>query len=199
MAQAEAQGAVRGNSVVVWIFRILIVAAAAFMLYSWFQPWWSAKVSAVPGDNHMVMHPWGVDVVPQIRANADESLYSMPWIFTPFMWTYLAVCMLALAISLFTQRRLSLGRIKIPVAALLVGFVGVSYLIAVILAYYIGDLKAGWAGAKFVGSSQIRVMGGNKIRMVADLLPGYQLALYAGGALTVVAILRLFLGGRPRA
>ena len=43
------------------------------------------------------MRPWGVEVVAQVRASGDASLYSMPWFFTPFMWTYLTVCMLALA------------------------------------------------------------------------------------------------------
>ena len=84
----------------VWIFCVLVVAAAAYMVSTWFAPWWGAKVAVLPGEDHLVLHPWGVEAVAQIRANADESLYSMPWFFAPFMWTYLTVCMLALAASL---------------------------------------------------------------------------------------------------
>ena len=84
----------------VWIFRVLVVAAAAYMVSTWFAPWWGAKVAVLPGEDHLVLHPWGVEALAQIRANVDESLYSMPWFFAPFMWTYLTVCMLALAASL---------------------------------------------------------------------------------------------------
>ena len=32
-----------------WIFRILLVAGAAYMVYSWFEPWWSAKILVLQG------------------------------------------------------------------------------------------------------------------------------------------------------
>lgn len=198
MTQADAIGTARGGAGI-WIFRILLIAGAAFMLYSWFTPWWSAKVSVIPGDNHLVLRPWGIEAVAQVRANADESLYSMPWIFEPFMWTYLTLCMLALAASLVLQRQVSIGRFKIPLAALLIGFVGLSYLIAVGLAYEIGQLKAGWAGSNFIGTSNIKnAMTGTKIKMVSDLQSGFWLALAAGPVLMAIALLRGFLGGRAK-
>lgn len=194
MAQTEAHGTARGG-VGVWIFRVLLVAAAAFMLYSWFAPWWIADVAVIKGENDMVLHPWGVEVVAQVRTSADESLYSMPWFFAPLMWTYLVVCMLVLAASLFIRRRISLGRIKLPVAAILILIVGLSYMFAMGVTYYIGDLKAGLAGTNFIGKSTVtHAMTGNKFKMVSDLQIGYWLALYAGGAVTVVGLLRLFIG-----
>lgn len=195
MVQTDAQSTGRGN-VGVWIFRVLLVAGAAFMVYSWFSPWWSADVALVKGTDDLVLRPWGIEAVAQVRANADESLYAMPWIFAPFMWTYLTVCMLALAASLFLNKQLSLGRIKVPLAVVLIGLVGLSYLVALGMAYGIGELKAGWAGSKFIGTSQIKqAMSGTKIKMVSDLRPGYWLAVGAGGALFVLALLRgLFVG-----
>ncbi len=198
MTQTDMAGTSRGG-VGAWIFRVLLVAGAAFMLYSWFSPWWSAKVAIIPGDDHMVLHPWGMDVVAQVRANADDALWSMPWFFAPFMWTYLTVCMLALAASLFLDRRISLGRIRLPIAAVLIGLVGLSYLIAVGLTYGIGELKAGWAGANFIGVSKLEVPAGPKIKMVSDLRNGYWLALGAGAVLFVLAPLRGLFVGKPRA
>ena len=201
MAQTYAVGTSRGGAGV-WIFRVLLVAGAAFMVYSWFQPWWSAKVAVIPGDNHMVLHPWGVEVVAQVRANTDVSAFSMPFpaLFAGFMWTYLAVCLLALAASLFVDRTISVGRIKLPLAVVLIGLVGLSYMAAVGLAFGIGELKAGWAGSNFIGKSMVlEPQSGAKIKMVSDLKIGYWLALGAGGVLTVLALLRGLFVRKPKA
>ena len=183
----------------VWIFRVLLVAAAAFMVYSWFAPWWSATVAALPGKDHLVMRPWGVEVVAQVKASGDASLYSMPRFFTPFMWTYLTVCMLALAASLFVTRSLSIGPIKLPVAVILIGLVGLSYMLALGVAYGVCELKAGWAGAKFIGTSSVKnAMSGAKVKMVSDLQQGYWLALGAGGVIFVLALIRGLFVGKSR-
>jgi len=199
MTQTDAVGTLRAGAGG-WIFRALLIAGAAFMVYSWFSPWWSAKVAVIPGDDHLVLRPWGMEVAAEVRANADESLWSMPWFFAPFMWTYLTACMLALAASLFVDRQISLGRIKLPLAPVLIGLVGLSYLVAVGLTYEIGELKAGWAGANFIGVSKItEPQFGAKIKMVSDLRNGYWLALAAGAALFVLAPLRSLFVGKPKA
>jgi hypothetical protein len=181
------------------IFRILIVAGAAFMLYSWYAPWWSASVAVIPGEDHLVLRPWGVEVVPEVEANADAALYSMPWFFAPFMWIYLTVCMLALAASLVVDRTLSLGRIRLPLATVLIALVGLSYMAALGIAYGVGELKASIAGSNFIGKSTIKhAMTGAKIKMVSDLEIGYWLALGAGGVLFVLAVLRGLFVRKPK-
>ena len=193
--QTDVVGTTRGGAGV-WIFRVLLVAGAAFMVYSWFSPWWSATVAGLPGKDQLVLRPWGVQVTAQVKASGSESLYSMPWIFAPFMWTYLTVCMLALAASLFVDRTISLGRIRLSLAVVLIGLVGLSYMAAVGISYGVGELKAGWAGAKFIGTSSVKnAMTGIKVKMVSDLQIGYWLALGAGAVLFVLALLRgLFVG-----
>jgi hypothetical protein len=183
----------------VWIFRVLVVAAAAYMVYTWFAPWWGAKVAVLPGEDHLVLHPWGIEAVAQIRANSDESLYSMPWFFAPFMWTYLTVCMLALAASLFVDRTVSIGRIKLPLATVLIGLVGVSYFACVSLAYAVGELRAGWAGSNFIGKSMIHNSTIDaKIKMTSALKIGYWLALYSGPALMFLALIRGLFVRKPK-
>lgn len=199
--QTDVVGTTRGSAGV-WIFRILIVAGAAFMVYTWFAPWWSAKVAVIPGDNHLVLHPWGVETVPQVRANIDTSLFSMPFpsVFAGFMWTYLAVCMLALAASLFVDRQFSLGRIKLPLAVVLIGLVGLSYLTAAGLAWGIGELKAAMAEVSFIGKSTfVEPQSDAKIKMVSGLLDGYWLALGAGGVLFFLALVRGLFVRKPKA
>jgi hypothetical protein len=208
MTQGESQEAntkdKMGGHMGEWIFRILVFAGAAYMVYTWFEPWWAANIKVLPGEDHMVMRPWGIEVVSQVKNNADPSLWAMPWFFKPFMWTYLTICMLALALSLFINRQISfahikLPRVKLPLATLLIGFVGLSYLIAVVLAFVIGDLRAEMADSKFIGKSKVvHKMTGNKVKMVSDLKEGYWLALYSGPALIVLALLRGLFIRKPK-
>ncbi len=197
MAQADTASATGttsgGAGVLVWIFRVLLVAGAAFMLYSWFQPWWSGNFAVIPGDDDMVLHPWGVDAVSQVRTNVDESLFQMPFpgVFAGFMWVYLVVCMLALAASLFVTRRVKLGPINVPLAMILILLVGLSYAAAVGIAYEIGTLKAAASGAKFVGNSNVlEPSTGAKVKMTSGLELGFWLSLAAGGVLTFLGIVR---------
>lgn len=197
MAQTDAAATTSttggGAGILVWIFRVLVVAGAAFMVYSWLQPWWSADIAVIPGDNDMVLHPWGVDVAAQVSGNVDESVFEMPYpnIFAGFMWVYLVVCMLALAVSLFWNKRLRIGRISVSWAMIFILLVGLSYAMAAGLAFEIGTLKAAASGAKFIGRGNvIEPSTGAKLKMVSDLLPGYWMALGAGGFLTLLGIVR---------
>lgn len=189
-----------GVGAMAWIFRVLLVAAAAFMVYSWFQPWWSADVAVVKGEFDMVLRPWGIEAVAQVRANADTAQFEMPAFFAPFMWVYLSLCMLALAASLFLNRRISIGPINVPVAVLLIGLVGLSYMSVLGIAYGLGTLRSEWAGANFIGKSTIVHAGtGNKVKMVSDIMIGYWLALGAGGVLTLLALVRGLFIRKPKA
>jgi hypothetical protein len=208
MARTDAVGATSttgttasGTGVGVWIFRILVVLGAAFMLYSWFQPWWSTDIAIIKGEQDMVLHPWGVDAASQVRINIDESLFQMPFpqAFAVFMWVYLAVCMLALAASLFVTRRFRVGPINISLSMLLVLFVGLSYMVAAGLAFGIGELKASASGINFLGKGTYKEPGsGAPIKMVSQLMLGYWLALGAGGFLTLVGLVRPLFVRRPK-
>lgn len=189
-----------GGGAGAWIFRILLVAAAAFMVYSWFQPWWSSDVAVIQGTDDLVLHPWGVEVARQVRAGADPSLYAMPPFFEPFVWTYFAVAMLALAASLFLNIKISLGPIKLPLATILIAFVGLSYMAAVGIAYGVGELRAAAIDINFLGDSEFTdPMSHRKMQMESVLRDGFWYALYAGGALFVLSIIRFLFVREPKA
>lgn len=180
-----------GGGAGAWIFRVLLVAAAAFMAYSWFQSWWISDVAVIQGTNDIVLHPWGVEVVRQVRVSADPELYSMPAFFAPFTWVYFGVAMLALLASLFANMKISLGPIKLPLAAVLIALVGLSYLAAAGIAYGIGEMRSAGMDINFIGRSQYTdPTSGRKMRMVSELQDGYWYALYAGAALVVLSLVR---------
>lgn len=206
MAQADA--AMSSNSSVkagagigAWIFRILVVAGAAAMLYSWFQPWWSTDIAVIKGEMDMILHPWGVEAAAQVRNNIDESAFQMPFpqVFAGFMWVYLVVCMLALAASLFVTKRFRLGPINMSVAMLMILLVGLSYMAAVGLALGIGQLKAAASGVAFLGKGvYIEPVSEAKLKMVSQLEMGYWISLAAGGALTFIGLIRPIFVRRPK-
>lgn len=207
MVQTEAAStasATRGGvaGVLLWIFRILVVAGGAFMLYAWFQPWWSGNFVVIPGEPDMVLHPWGVDAVSQVRTNVDESLFQMPFpeVFAGFMWVYLVVCMLGLVASLFWTRRFKLGPINLPWATLIILVVGLSFAIAAGTAYEIGTLKAAASGAKFIGNSNVlEPATGAKVKMTSGLEIGFWLSIYAGGVLAFLGLISPFFIRKPKA
>lgn len=185
--------------VLVWLFRGLVCAAGGLMAYTWFQPWWIADVAVIKGTQDIILHPWGAEVVRQVRVQADPALYSMPAFFTPFTWVYFALAMLALVASLFVKWKIPLGPIKLPVAAVLILLVGLSYLTTVGLAYGIGTLRSAGMDVNFTGKSEFMdPMSHRKMKMEAYLQVGYWRALYAGIALVVLAGLRVLFYSRSK-
>jgi hypothetical protein len=180
-----------GGGAGTWIFRILLAAAAAFMVYTWFQPWWIADIAVIQGTDDLVLHPWGIDAVGQVRMGADPALYEMPGFFGPFVWTYFGLAMLALFASLFLNLSLPIGRFRLPLAAVLIVLVGLSYLTAVGLAYWIGDMRASGMDMNFIGRSQYTdPTSHRKVRMESGLMDGYWYAMYSGFALVGLGLFR---------
>jgi len=180
-----------GGGAGAWIFRVLLVAATALMIYSWFQPWWIADIAVIQGTDDLVLHPWGIDAVGPVRMASDPALYEMPGFFEPFVWTYFGVAMLALLASLFLNKRVSLGPVKLPLAATLIILVGLSYLFTVGMAYWIGDMRASAMDMNFIGRSQYTdPTSHRKVRMDSDLRDGYWYALYSGLALVGLGLVR---------
>lgn len=183
-----------------WLFRGLIVLGASLMLYSWYSPWWGASISDLSGRDHILMRPWGVEVMAaEIRTYANRTLYSMPAFFAPLMWTYLGLCMVALVISLFVEKQFTLGRFRLSLPQVLIGLVGLSYVIAVATAFAIAQIRAGAGGVDFVGSSIVpNPMTGGNTRFTGELKPGYWMAGAAGLFLVVLALLRNAIIGKAR-
>jgi hypothetical protein len=160
-------------------------------VYTWFQPWWIADIAVIQGTDDLVLHPWGIDAVGQVRMGADPALYEMPGFFGPFIWTYFGLAMLALFASLFLNLSLPIGRFRLPLAAVLIVLVGLSYLTAVGLAYWIGDMRASGMDMNFIGRSQYTdPTSHRKVRMESGLMDGYWYAMYSGFALVGLGLFR---------
>jgi hypothetical protein len=176
----------------VWRFRALVAAAAGVMLLSWFMPWWTCNVEEL-GEDIVQIRPWGL-VVDQ-RMGGFEVLIKdaqMPQWFTPMMWAYLALCMLALLTGLFLRgQAFGIGRLKIKLSQLLIGGVGFSYIVAAIVAVVYASMRLkGFFEVPLQGRILID-LGEPMITYVnTHLLLGYYLVYVAGLLLVVLALLR---------
>ncbi len=186
----------------IMLFRGLTVVGAVLMLISWFMPWWMAKIDALH-DATISIRPWGLEHtlgpdMAQMVANAG-----MPDFFAPMMWAYLIACMVVLGVSLvLTEKVIPLAKFKLSLPQVLVALVGLSYIIALVVAVvYASDRMntPAFYNMNFIGHTKIvldveMAQGGAD----ADLLPGYWLAWVAGVFLVVVGLLRSkIVGSKP--
>ena len=180
------------SSARVWTFRVLTLAAAGLMLLSWFMPWWQATIDAL-ADAAVKIRPWGLEhnLGPDMAALLERG--QMPAYFAPFMWTYLGVCMLALLLSLFAKERviISLGKLKLSLPQVLVGGVGLSYVVTlIVMVIYASGRTPDFYGIKFLGYTYIVWDEMASTGVTAKLLPGYWLAWAVALLLIVLALLR---------
>lgn len=133
---------VKVNNSGIWLFRVLVVAAAGVMLVSWLLPWWSVDIEMF-GNDMVQIRPWGL--VMDERLGDFTVLMKgaeMPVWFAPLMWAYLGLCMIALFVgAFFGNREIRLGKFKMWLDQLLIGGVGLSYFVAGIVTAVFGSIR----------------------------------------------------------
>ncbi len=137
---------------------------------------------------YVQIRPW------QLEHNISAEYYgyltnaSMPNWFAPIMWTYLGICMALLLLSLFVRAKMiSLGKFKLELQQIIIGGVGLSYIVVVILAIIVAAIRTGdFYGVHIWGITEIDVGGWLEGRVEAGLLPGYWLACGGVGPLLII-------------
>jgi len=176
----------------VWLFRGLVIIAAGLMLLSWFLPWWSCDVEALNVKDAVVIHPYGLDIVIHIFSYVSWASTVMPGFFAPLMWTYLGLAIAALLIGAWIKDK-SIGLLgrKFNLSKLLIGVVGFSYIVVVIVAVIVITVNARSGGLTNPLGRTFIVVGLTESTWVsARLLFGYWLACGVGPLLIVLALLR---------
>ncbi len=175
----------------VWLFRILILAAAGLMLVSWFKPWWGVEIYELYADV-VVIRPWGLEnFIPAAYMDMIEGS-DMPGWFGVAMWAYLGLGIAALLFAaLFRDRKIKLFGREISRAKFIIGLVGFSYIVVVVLALIIAAIRTGdfW-NLKVSGITFIELTEAEYSDALASWKLGYWLACAVGPLLIVLALLR---------
>ncbi len=187
----------------IWILRVLTLAGAGLMLFSWFQPWWTAYVVELK-ENGVTIFPYAMEVSSTLRDYPQWLLGSeMPGWFFPLMWVYLALCMAALLFSLFAsdESKVGLGKFGLALPQALVGAVGLSYIVFVMVFVIVVAVRStGFYGASLQGSVFVRMAeheGAAQSYVDTGLQFGYWLACAVGPLLVVLVLLRDKITGKP--
>ena len=178
----------------VWLFRGLVIVAAGLMLLSWLKPWWICTADAIYMLNQGVIkiRPWGLEQ--NLGSFASYITGSeMPVWFAPFMWSYLGLCLVALLYALLIKDKAIrlLGR-KFNLSQLIIGAVGISYIIVAATALVYAKIRTADFGVNFLGYTYFLVdpHAGGFADLNASLQWGYWLAYGVGLILIVLALLR---------
>jgi hypothetical protein len=185
-----------------WIFRVLVLLVSALLVYTWFQPWWTAYVEQL-SETAVIIHPYGFESLapPEyaylMRGAADK----MPGWFTPFMWAYLGLAVAALLFSLFasSSRGISLGKFRMSLPTLLVAGVGFSFVIVALAAYLTISINCQeMFGMPINGQVYIEVLNKEASWVTGSLENGFWIACGVGPALLILAVLRRFIVGKSQ-
>ena len=174
-----------------WVFGVLTLAGAGLFLYSWLQPWWQAYIVAL-NEVAVIIRPWGLEsYMPQEYSKWLVGAEMPSW-FRPLMWLYLAACMGVLVYSLFAgDDRVRLGRFKLSVQKALIGAVGLSYIVFVVVCVVVIAIRASeFYGATVMGSIFVSMSDHEMSNVETGLLTGYWLAAGVGPLLVVLALFR---------
>jgi hypothetical protein len=183
----------------VWLFRGLLIVVGGLMLLSWFMPWWSINVYEI-GEDAAVIRPWGLETHLRESEQALIAGAEMPDWFAPFTFTYLGIAVLALVFSLFAKaKQFKFGSIKLTLPSLLIGLVGLSYIVVVITMFVVATIRTGeyFGGINLIGYTYIDLGEPYMSGADAGLLFGYWLACVVGPLLVLLAIFRNKIIGEP--
>jgi hypothetical protein len=182
----------------VWLFRGIVVVVVGLMLASWFLPWWAAKFSALPVGDAAIIHPFGlwVDVEGMGGFAAFIKGAGMPGWFAPLMWTYLGICTVALLYgSWLGEKSVRVGRFYVKLSKLLIGGVGISYIVIAVLAVIVAAIQTGhYYGSHLLGVTYFE----EDYFLSASLQPGYYMAHGVGLLCIALALLHDKIMGKPK-
>jgi hypothetical protein len=188
------------NNAKTWQFNALVTAGAAVMLASWFLPWWTANIEAL-GNDVVQIHPWGLEVDPRLGGfTVFIKGATMPAWFAPSMWTYFGLCMMALLVSLCMRaKEVAIGRFKIRLSQLLAGGVGLSYIVAAIIAVvYLSMRLKGFFDTPLQGRKPVDLGEAMRTYVNTSLLLGYYLTYCTGFWLLALALFHKKIMGKPK-
>jgi hypothetical protein len=184
----------------IWVYRILVLVAAALMALSWNMSWWNADafnvwVGSFPAA--VQIYPYGL----QTGNLGDFASYienaNLPGWFGPVMWVYLGICILALLYGIFMkEKNFKIGRMNLSLPRFIIGIVGISYCIVAIVAVIFASYKLrSLFDANLLGYSYVRIAGEDN-ELYGSLQLGYWLAWAAGIVIIILALLRNKITGK---
>ncbi|MFC2026999.1 hypothetical protein ACFLUX_03435 [Chloroflexota bacterium] len=187
-----------------WLFRVLVIAAGGLLVTSFLLPWWNCWIYEIGlGEASAEIYVTGLWLDYEALGTYIKYLpgAEMPGWFAPAMWTYLGLGIAALLFSLWVKdRNVRLLKINFNLPKLIIGLVGLSYIVVVVVAVIIAAIRTGdFFNMHLIGYTDVVITPGvEESGVEAGLLSGYWMACAAGPLLVILALLRNKIVGKTK-
>jgi hypothetical protein len=183
-----------------WLFRGLVITGIAGVVTSWLLPWWGVFIWVLGDEDKVRIFPYGLWEGLGGWAGFMGSAAEMPAFFTPLMWLYLGLIVAALLFAIWKMNKSIrlMGR-EFNLSRLLVGIVGLSYVVIILSFYFYAKMRVEEFGIDFIGTSYIIAGITVKSYATAGFRPGLWLACGVAPYLILLSLLRNVIVGKPRA
>lgn len=177
-----------------WLFRGLVIFGIGLLLLSWFLPWWGCNVDVLGTNDIVVVRPYGLEQhLGEFVGYIEGS--EMPVWFAPIMWIYLGICVALLSYSLLVKEKVfRFGRFNLSLSELIITGVGISFVLAVIVATIAIAIRASdFYNAPLQGSIMIDMGAAGEgwtCNATTGFRVGFWLACAVGPFLVILALLR---------
>ena len=174
----------------IWIFRGLVIVALCMLIVSFLGPWWIVNVTGeMSMEAPVTVYPYGLQLDLGGYAGYIRGA-EMPVWFTPLMWVYFGIVVIALIFSLFAKEsNVNIWKIRTTLPKFIIGLVGISYIIVAIAAVTVISIRASdFFGMRLLG--KVLISDHPIIYAVGTLQPFYWLACVTGPIIIVLALIR---------
>jgi hypothetical protein len=163
------------NTLPLWIYRFLVLAACVLMLTSFLKPWWTGTINA---GMSIDIYGWGLKHNLQALASYLAKDVTPPWKIA-LAWSYMGISISLAILSTFIKKRWS---------ALVLIFIGLGY---ASYAYVAMNMVIEKRLAIFNIPLQGFATLAQTIGIYGQIEKGYYLAFVTGGVMVALALLRL--------
>lgn len=170
------------NSTKMWIYRALVIGAAALIILSFLLPWWTTDILEVGLMNAMTMRAFGLEhQLGEYTAWAEASF--PPQFLTTLAYIYFVVVMGAIVASMF---------LKQPQGGLILFLAGLAYLGYSLIAFGYAVYSMSKWGISPTGYSYVDETKGLPWHtgIISTILPGFYVAIGSSFVTMVVSFLR---------
>lgn len=182
-----------------WIFRGLVAIGIGGFVTAWILPWWGVYIQALGHDDKVRIYPYGLwnnlGGWGGFMGNAGD----MPWFFTPLMWVYFGLVIIALLFAVWKMdKSIRLFGRKFNLSKLLVGIVGFSVVVIILTFYLYAKARVESLGVDFIGQSYVERDVMIHTYAYSGLRIGVWIACGVAPYLMLLALLRNIIAGRPK-
>jgi hypothetical protein len=182
-----------------WLFRGSVIAVAALMVASWLLPWWGSWSLQIGPNDVVRIYPYGLWQNLGGWVTFIEGISELPDWFTPLIWLYFGLFIVGLAFALWKMNKnvRLVGR-NFNLSRLLIGIIGFSYVMVIIIFYFYAKMRVEAAGMHFIGESYLVFGIAGKTYVFSGFRNGLYLACAVGPSLIILALLRNIIIGKAK-